>query len=167
MAAGIDREELRALVRQALKESLGAAGPVAPAVDQGLAADLRAALGRGKPARLPVAAATGADLDRLAKGVAEACGDAEIKAAILAGDVRFEPMPAGQAGRPVAAKAAPAPAPAKAGAFEMASGVLSEVKIVEISRTHSTILIGSDVVMTPLARDKAREMKVELVRQKP
>jgi hypothetical protein len=167
MAAGIDREELRALVRQALKESLGPAIAVAPVVDQGLAADLRAALARGKPAKVPVAAGTGADLDRFARGIAEACGDAEIKAAIVGGDVRFEPVQAAQPGKPAAAKAAPTQVPAKGGAFEMTSGVLSEVKLVEISRTHSKILIGSDVVMTPLARDKARAMKVELVRQKP
>ena len=161
MAAGIDREELRALVREALKESLAtsAAAAAPPAGD--FAGELRAALGRGRPARLPVAVGSGADLDRFAKAVAEACSDDALKAAILAGDVHFE------VARTVAGSAARAPSPMKAGAFEMSSGVLSEAKIVEISRTHKRILVGSDVVMTPLARDKAREMKVELVRQKP
>ena len=49
----------------------------------------------------------------------------------------------------------------------MKSGVLSETKVVEIARTHKRIVVGAEVVLTPLARDKAREMKVELKRQKP
>ncbi len=68
--------------------------------------------------------------------------------------------------RPATAAQAKA-APAAGGVFEMSSGILGEAKIVEISRSHRKIVIGKDVVMTPLARDKAREMKVELVRQKP
>jgi len=162
MAAGIDREELRALVREALKESLATSAAAAAPAAGGLADELRAALAGGRPARLSVSAGSNADLDRFAKAIAEACGDDALKAAILAGDVRFEPT---RTAAP--ASAAKAPAPARAGAFEMSSGVLSEAKIVEISRTHRKILVGSDVVMTPLARDKAREMKVELVRQKP
>lgn len=162
MAAGIDREELRALVREALKESLATSASASTPAAGGFAGELRAALAGGRPAHLSVSVGSSADLDRFAKALAEACGDDALKVAILAGDVRFE----------LARTAAPAPstkppAPARAGAFEMSSGVLSEAKIVEISRTHRKILIGSDVVMTPLARDKAREMKVELVRQKP
>ena len=32
---------------------------------------------------------------------------------------------------------------------------------------HSTISIGANVAVTPLARDKAREMKLEIVRDRP
>ena len=56
---------------------------------------------------------------------------------------------------------------AAGGAYEIKSGVLTETKIVEIARTHKRIAVGADVVLTPLARDKARELKVELTRQKP
>jgi len=160
MAAGIDREELRALVREALKESLAASASASTPAADGLARELRAALARERPARLSLSVGCSADLDRFAHGIAEACGDDTLRAAILAGDVRFELAR-------TAVPAAKPPVPARGGAFEMSSGVLSEAKIVEISRTHKKILIGSDVVMTPLARDKAREMKVELVRQKP
>ncbi len=160
MAAGIDREELRALVREALKESLAASAAAAMPAAGGLAGELRAALARGRPAHLSVSVSSSADLDRFAKAIAEACSDDALKAAIVAGDVRFELAR-------TAVPAAKPPVPARGGAFEMSSGVLSEARIVEISRTHKKILIGSDVVMTPLARDKAREMKVELVRQKP
>jgi hypothetical protein len=59
------------------------------------------------------------------------------------------------------------PSPDRQGALRIDSGVLTEAMVVALARTHRKILVGSDVVMTPLARDKAREMKVELVRQKP
>lgn len=161
----IDREELRGLVRQALKEALAGGpsepSPVAPASQPGdLTGEMRAALAKGKPARLTVAVGGGADLDRLARAVAEA--DASVKAAIVAGDLRFDlASPATGAAPKPAGKAA------ARGAYRMETGVLSELKLVEIARGHDRILIGSDVVMTPLARDKARELKVELVRQKP
>jgi hypothetical protein len=174
--AKVDREELRTLVRQALKEALGggsggiakaateparpeAAGPPAPAKPRaGFAATLRAALAKGRPARVAVAVKSAEDVGRFARDIAEASGHPDLKAAILSGDIAFDIT--GTAAS--AAKAGPA-----AGAYEMTSGVLSETKIVEIARTHRKIVVGGDVVLTPLARDKAREMKVELTRQKP
>jgi hypothetical protein len=53
------------------------------------------------------------------------------------------------------------------GAFRVDAGVLTEAKVVEIGRTHAGIVAGCGVVVTPLARDKARELKLEIVRQKP
>ena len=164
MAAGIDREELRALVRQALTESLGSAGPAPAPPGDGLADEMRAALARGKPAKVTVSAANETDLDRFARAIAIACEDASLKAAIIAGDLRF--APAGPP-PPRAAAVTTKPAAARTGTFQFGSGVLSEAKIVEISRNHQRIVIGEEVVLTPLARDKAREMKVEIVRQKP
>jgi len=172
--AKIDREELRALVRQALKDALGAgpgagAKPSAPAVAEGageLARLVRKAVADGRRAEISIALRTPDDADRFARHVAEASSDPEVKAAILAGKVRFVPVgpaPAAAAPRPVAA----APPVQAAGAYEMASGVLSETRLVEIARSHKRIAIGAGVVLTPLARDKARELKIELTRQKP
>jgi hypothetical protein len=87
----IEREELRQLVRQALKEALGGAGaPAASAPAGDLVGEMRDALGRGRPAKLAVAVATSADLDRFARAIAEAAGAADLKAAIAAGELRFE-----------------------------------------------------------------------------
>ena len=58
-------------------------------------------------------------------------------------------------------------APPSGGTYEIKSGVLTETKVVEIARSHRKILVGGGVVLTPLARDKARELKVEIERQKP
>lgn len=174
----IDREELRALVRQALKDALGtgAAGPArlavppaprAPAAAEGaaeLARLVRKAVAEGRRAEIAVALRTPDDADRFARHVAEASADPEVKAAILAAAVRFVPVgpaPAAAASRPSSA------APPAAGAYDMASGVLSETRLVEIARSYKRIALGATVVLTPLARDKARELKIELTRQKP
>jgi hypothetical protein len=154
--ARIDRDELRSMVRQALKETLGAKGD-APAEAAGdLASDIKTALARGKPAKVKMAA----DLDAFARGILAAGEDSVLKQAILSGDVRFEI--AGGAEARSSQKA-----PAKGGSFHMESGVLGETKIVELARSHSKIVVGSDVVVTPLAREKARQLKVEIARQKP
>ena len=163
----IDREELRALVRQALKDALGpgAAAATKPAVAlpptpprvEGPGAALRKAVAEG--GEMPVAARSADDLARFARMIAEASDEPSVRAAILAGKVRF--MPAG--GAPGAASSPAAPA----AAFAMTSGVLTETRLVEIARTHRRISLGAGVVLTPLARDKAREMKIELARQKP
>lgn len=164
--ARIDKNELRLLVRQALKDALGATPAVGPtraeavAPTGGFTAELAAALGRGRPARVAVAAQSAADLDRFARNILSAGENAQLKAAIAAGDIRFEVA----AGGPATRTEKPA---APGGVFHVASGVLGEAKVMDIARTHSRIVVGSDVVLTPLAREKARKMKVEIVRQKP
>jgi len=179
-AMKIDREELRKLVREALREALGGAGTTtsrsgAPAAvrsaeppGQGdFQRQLRNAVARGKPAEITIAARSREDLDRFAREIATASAEPDIRAAILAGTIGF--LPIGPAG-PAAAPASPVAPPARTAtgaAYEMKSGVLSEMKLVEIARTHKRIAVGADVVLTPLARDKARELKVELTRQKP
>lgn len=178
----IDREDLRKLVREALKEALGGAGQVMrgqpPASPPGngekagqgeLQRLLRNALARGKPTEINVAMRSREDLDRFARDIAKASAEAEIKAAILAGTIGFLPV------GPVAEAAPPAPgrpmSPVQltkgAAAYEVTFGVLSESRVVEIARSHRKIVVGAEVVLTPLARDKARELKVELTRQKP
>jgi hypothetical protein len=44
--------------------------------------------------------------------------------------------------------------------------MLSETRIAEIGKHHTKIVVGPEVVVTPLARDRARELKLELVRSK-
>lgn len=178
--AKIDREELRALVRQALKDALGpgagaAAKPAPPPAPVPAAAGggelarlVRKAVAEGRRAEITVSLRTPDDADRFARHVAEASSDPEVKAAILAAAVRFVPVgpqPSAAASRP--ASTGPAPAAPPASAYEMTSGVLTEAKLVEVARTHGRITLGAAVVLTPLARDKAREMKIELTRQKP
>jgi hypothetical protein len=158
--ARIDRDELRSMVRQALKETLGTKGDSPAEAAGDLASEIKAALARGRPAKVAVAVRSASDLDHFARAVLAASEDASLRQAILAGDVRFEI--AGGAEAKTAAKGG-----TRGGSFHMESGVLGETKLVELARSHSKIVVGSDVVVTPLAREKARQLKVEIARQKP
>jgi hypothetical protein len=122
MVERIDRDELRALIREALKEALGGTDSFPPPL-------------RG----------------RAREGVAPRSEDS--------------PVPAQEQ-----ASRHPSPTPPRKGegqAARFTSGVLNESKVAELGRTHSKIIIEADVAVTPLARDRAREIKVEIVRQKP
>ena len=57
--------------------------------------------------------------------------------------------------------------PARQGAFNLASGVLTEALVTKLATGHQKIVIGGEVVVTPLARERARMLKVEIVRQQP
>ena len=129
MAERINRDELRALIREALKEALGTA-PVPPPSSTG-------------------------ERDHAKHG-----GGGGSKRS-----VRHSPPP------PASAVPLPRSAgedrAARSAEYRLLSGVLNESKVAELGRTHSKIIIGADVAVTPLARDRAREIKVEIVRQKP
>jgi hypothetical protein len=115
MAERIDREELRALIREALKEALSHEFP--PPL-------------RGR---------------------------------------------AREGGKPSARHPSPSPNPSPQGggesarqaSFSLTSGVLTETRVATLARTHTKIVVGSAVAITPLARDKARELKIGIERQKP
>ncbi len=156
MGERMSRDELRTLVRATLREALGqgaaeAPKPTAPAKTTSFAERLRA----DKP--IDIAIANDGDLARFARDVAEAASDADLKAVLLSGKARFQLS---------GAKPAAAPSPPRSGAFHWDKGVLSEAKVTEIARKHVRIVLGPGAVMTPLARDRAREVKIELVRQK-
>jgi hypothetical protein len=46
-------------------------------------------------------------------------------------------------------------------------GVLTESKVAELAGFHAKIIVGPEAVVTPLARDKARELKIAIERHKP
>lgn len=47
----------------------------------------------------------------------------------------------------------------------IASGVLTEAKILAIAKTCQKITVGSNVILTPLAKDRARAAGLQIVRQ--
>ena len=57
--------------------------------------------------------------------------------------------------------------PARQGAFILGSGILTEALVTKLASGHRKIVIGGEVVVTPLARERARMLKLEIVRQQP
>jgi hypothetical protein len=145
MAERIDREELRALIREALKEALAQPSPPPRSglPDLGIKAPKsgKPDFGRERVVR---------PQDRLGEGPSK-------RATTNPSPSRFAATPSPQGGRGSAPQ----------GVLNLSAGVLTEAAVREVARTHRKIVVGAGVAVTPLARDKARELKILIERQKP
>ena len=128
-------EEIRKLVREALREAL-------PAVKT-----------NGGEQQVSVRIITDDDLNAFAREIAKA--DEAKRAVILAGKLRFT-LSRSDSGTQT-----------RNGTHRLDKGPLTEAMVIDIGRAHNRIVIGKAVAVTPLARDKAREVKLEIVRDKP
>jgi hypothetical protein len=157
MAGGLDREELRQLVRDVLRSSLQAetAAPLS-GEPSNLIEAIRQAILPGHGGAVTVATD---DLNQFARDIVQAAAHEDLKAAIMTGRVTFI-RKAGGSGE---AKSVPT---IRGEPFRVDRGMLTEMRIADISKQHSKIIVGPEVVVTPLARDRARELKLELVRSK-
>jgi len=154
MGPVIDKEELRQLVRDVLRSSLqGDGAPSASQPPGNFIEAIRQALLPGGSGVVTVAA----DLDGFAREIVNAAAHEDLKSAIMTGRVTFKRKDASQGQPPVM----------KGDQFRVDQGMLNEMRIAEIGKQYSRILVGPQVVVTPLARDRARELKLELVRTKP
>jgi hypothetical protein len=154
----MDREELRQLVRDVLRSSLqGERSVPAQAAPANLIEAIRQAILPGAGGVVAVAG----DLDRFAQEIANAAAHEDVKAAIMTGRVTFRHKDGPAPSRPPDVPAV------RGGQFRIDTGMLNEMRIAEIGKQYSKILVGPEVVVTPLARDRARELKLELVRTKP
>ena len=161
------KDEIRHLVRDLLREALPRAAPPAepPAGDDGnpFAERVRQALQSG--GRIEVHLDSDQDLNAFAQSIALCALQRDLLGAIASNRVRFRLAAGGDRGKRSAPPAAPRAA--SGGAFHWDRGVLSETRIDEIGKNHGTLVLGPKAVLTPLARDRARELKLEIVRQKP
>jgi len=143
MEPPVDLDTLRALVREILRDlvpagSAGAAAPAPPRIER-VSIDDDAAL-----------AAFVRHLLRLFE-------DPAMREDIRAGRHVFRLK--GQA--PAAASGGVAPLPERIDA-----GVLSEAKVIALAASRDRVVLGKRVAVTPLARDKARELGLKLERER-
>lgn len=154
--SGISSDEIRQLVRDALRELLPA-NKVKPETGGGtLLSRLRSALLDPRSGRVEVTLDTANDLRAFARDLLQAPED--IKTGILSGKIEL-----GLAAR--GSGVAPAPA-ARKSQHQISKGVVTEIMVAEIGKTNDRLVIGKGVVVTPLARDRAREVKLEIVRDR-
>jgi len=154
---GISADEIRQLVRDALRE-LVPAGKARPETGGGtLLTRLRAALLDPKRPSVDVRIDNANDLTAFARDLLQAPED--IRVGILSGKIGL-----GLAQR--GGGAAPAAPVRQRTAHQISKGVVTEIMVAEIGKTSDRLIIGKGVVVTPLARDKAREVKLEIVRDR-
>lgn len=158
MTAQLNSEALRRLVREILREAIPAG------VQAATKTPARDATSRAASARREESVAIGSD--------------AELKAFVARLLHLFED-PAGRealrSGRHVFRLGQAAPGDsrggngrvqsAEGGAGRLDKGVLSEARLVSLAKTGKRITLGKGVTVTPLAKDKARQLGVKLERE--
>ncbi len=155
--SGISSQEIRQLVREALRDLLPPGKVLSETASGTLLSRLRVALADPKGSDVEVRVATADDLAAFARDVLQAPED--IRVGILSGRIEFSLAPRTQGAAPAT------PVPQRA-SHQVAKGVVTELMVAEIGKTSNRIIIGKGVVVTPLARDRAREIKLEIVRDR-
>jgi hypothetical protein len=153
MMGAISSEEIRKLVREVLKDALPAIKS-APAAAGGLVQKIRAALTGTR--RVEVAIAHDRDLNSFACDLVAAAEQAEVRDAVKTGALTFTLIRGGSVVQALPVQAQ----------HRVDKGLITETMVTEIGRKASRIVIGKGVVVTPLGRDRARELKIEIVRDR-
>ena len=155
--SGISSQEIQQLVREALRELVPAGKGRPEAASGTLLSRLRAALNDPKRSAVEVRIDSTGDLTTFARDLLQAPEDVRI--GLLSGKIGLG-LASRTQGTP---HSAPAP---QRGPHQIAKGVVTEIMVAEIGKTSDRLIIGKGVVVTPLARDRAREMKLEIVRDR-
>ena len=160
-----DRDAARELIRELLAEALaapngngvGAGDAAAPAIypPPPVAAVHRPSTWAA-PAAEPVSLRSDEDLDRFVLALLARFEDASQREAIRSGRLR---VTLGAAG----ARHGAAPA---AGTIRVERGAVTERKVAEAAKAGARLVLGPAAVLTPLAREKARSLGIELERER-
>jgi len=145
-----EREAAREMLRELLHEALAApnGGGVVPQVPPPPVAAIHRPGAREVAGAEHVLLATDADLDHFVRSLL-ARSPEELEA-IRAGRLRFT---------------LGGSAPADGGALRIARGAVTERKVQEAAKAGARILLGRGAVLTPLAREKARALGVQIERE--
>ena len=99
-----------------------------------------------------------ADLDVFVQTLARRLENPRNRTAILSGKVRFQ-----LAGAPAAPAASASPAPT----IRVEAGAVTERAVKDAARAGARLVLSSRAVLTPMARDRARSLGVEVEKEKP
>ena len=156
------KEQIRAAVRDALRESL----PVPQqqeisSLDSEFARKLRRAMTRSH-SPVEVAIGSSRELNEFVKELSMCMEDDKIKLACRRGQLRFELR-----NKATAPKRSSRPNHTSANSeiscsdYFMDSGVLTESAVLKLAKQHQQIVLGPKVVLTPLAKDRARSVNIK------
>jgi len=153
----VDREAIRALVRQVLRDALPeavrekiAAQAADAAAPKQKKSEARAAESEASKVE-DVAIATDAELAAFVRRVIER------REVIQAGRLKFRLKRA--------RKSADADAAPRGDSERVDKGIVTEKKVMAAAKAGKKLVVGKGVVLTPLARDKARQLGVEIERE--
>lgn len=153
-AGGLGADELREAVRAVLREVLPA--ELVRGAAQG------AAQGDAVPLE-HVAVRDDGDLDALVRRVATLCEDPTRRAALRDGRHGFRLSGDRSAGPVSAGRRPPAAGP---GIVRVDRGAVTERAVAQAAADGSRLVLGPRAVLTPLARDKARVLGVDIEKER-
>ena len=131
-------DELRAAVRAVIREVLPDGLPAGPSAGS----------------VIPVSVTTDAELDALVRRVARLCEDPERRAALGEGRHGF-----------TLAQGAPQAESGQDPATRIERGAVTERAVARAAKAGSRLVLGPRAVLTPLARDRARVLGVEIEKE--
>ena len=126
---------------------------------------LQAAAGAATTQVELVAVRTDADLDALVRRVAALCEDPTRRAAMADGRHGFR-LAGGTPAVSNGGRSAAAPAHATTGVLRVERGAVTERTVVKAAADGARLVVGLKAVLTPLARDKARVLGVEIEKER-
>lgn len=164
----VDSETLRSTVREVLRDLLPTLTGQAPAAARGpragQAASVRTRPAAGGARSEEVSITNDQELAAFVQRLLHLFADPGAREALRTGRHAFRLVAAApHPGLPCSA-APPAASAGESERFDQA--VLSESKVISLARAGRRIVLGERVVVTPLARDKARQLGVKLEREK-
>lgn len=146
--SGLSGEDLRAVVREVLRDVLPAAVAGAPTRERTGTVSLR----------------TDGDLQAFVREVATMCEDTEIRAQLRDGRWSFHLAPDGTSpsGESLAAGVPARPGPS---VTRIDRGAVTERAVARAAADGARLVLGPRAVLTPLARDKARLLGVDIEKE--
>jgi hypothetical protein len=147
-----DNEMLRSLVREALRDALGGvngASDIAKALS-GSAAPVQ------KPAQVVemVSLTSDTEVSSFVHRILDLAADAKTLSALRSGELVFQLTESSKAN-----------VADNSGTTRIEKGAVTESTIRKAAESGSTLILGRKVVVTSLARDKARDLGVTIVRE--
>jgi hypothetical protein len=157
----VDREAIRAMVRQVLRDALPEAVRERIASEAAKAATASPKKGESAPraaesdsAKIEeVAVTTDAELNVFARRLLAL--EPKQREAVQAGRLKFRLKRGRQSAETEAAR----------GSERIDKGIVTEKKVMAAAKAGKKLVVGKGVVLTPLARDKARQLGVEIERE--
>jgi hypothetical protein len=147
-----DNEMLRSLVREALRDALGGANG---------ASDIAKALsGSAAPVQKPaqvvemVSLTSDTEVSSFVHRILDLAADAKTLSALRSGELVFQLTESSKAN-----------VADHSGTTRIEKGAVTESTIRKAAESGSTLILGRKVVVTSLARDKARDLGVTIVRE--
>ena len=169
------REEIRRAVREALLEALPAEKTAAREHSRPNSVLMKKIMESVKAnCKTPVAVDLSSDqkVNRFAIDLAKCVQDRGVDGMIRSGRLKFQSTTRTDSFSPLKQTATSAsnhhqPAQQQNAALtngRIESGVLTESKILALAKSYQRIEVSKKVILTPLAKDRARRMKIEIVR---